>query len=303
MSADFLQFITSPAMRARIHQLVAEKPAVRVVLSMLGPERAAEWAHTIGVASDEVLRACVPPVPPLNLRAIVGGHSEEVFLWEGAQDISSFLDLYERHCVPRPARPRVLDLGCGCGRLTRYLNLSDRYEAFGCDINEHHVAWCAENLPNVRTQKNAPAPPLPFPNDSMDLVYLLSVFTHLPASATLAWMHELARVVAKGGIAIVTTHGHQTLEIIRHSADHQKLMDMDADAAERCLKALKAGYVYVPYPPSVKAAANVQDAEYGNSFTSPEFVLSAWTERFDLVEYLPGALRGWQDVYVMRRKY
>ena len=303
MGAEFLQSITSPAMQARIHQLVAEKPAVRVVLSMLGPERAAEWAHTIGAASDEVLRSCVPPIPPFELRSIVGAHSEELFLWEGVQDVSCFLDLYERHCAHRPERPRVLDLGCGCGRLTRYLSLSERYETFACDVNEDHVAWCAKNLPNVRTQKNGPAPPLPFPNDSMDLVYLLSVFTHLPASAALAWMHELARVVAMGGIAIVTTHGHLTLEIVRRSVDHQKLMNMDANSAERCLNALNAlGYVYIPYPPSVQAIANVQGAEYGNSFTSPDFVRSNWTERFDLVDYLPGALRGWQDVYVMRRK-
>jgi SAM-dependent methyltransferase len=304
MSADFLQSITSPAMQARINQLVAEQPAVRVVLSMLGPERSAEWAHSLGVASDEVLRSCAPPVPPLELRSIVGAHSEEVFLWEGARDISLFLDLYERHGMLRRARPRVLDFGCGCGRLTRFLNLSDRYEVYACDLNADHVAWCGENLPTIRTKKNAPTPPLPFPNESIDLVYLLSVFTHLPDSAVLAWVHDLERVVAVGGIAIITTHGFRALEIICHSADHQKLMDMGAEAAARVFKLLKmAGYVYIPYRSSIQAAANVQGADYGNSFTSPDFVRSGWTGRFDLVEYLPAALRGWQDVYVLRRNY
>ena len=303
MVAAFLQSITGAPMRARIHQLVAEKPSVRVVLSMLGPERAPEWAHSIGVASDPILRSCVPPVPPFELRSIVGAHSEELFLWEGVQDICRFLDLYENHCVLKPARPRVLDFGCGCGRLTRFLNLSDRYEAFACDLNENHVAWCRENLPNVDTRVNAPAPPLRFANSSVDLVYLLSVFTHLPASAVLAWVHDLWRLLAIGGIAIITTHGRATLETIRSSVDHQGLMDMDSETAATCLENLQsAGYVFIPYPPSVKASANVQNSEYGNSFVSPEFVHSAWTERFEVIEYLPGAIRGWQDIYVLRRK-
>jgi SAM-dependent methyltransferase len=54
----------------------------------------------------------------------------------------------------------------------------------------------------------APAvPPLPYADASFDLVYALSVFTHLPEALQRPWMEELRRVLVPGGHLVVSLHG------------------------------------------------------------------------------------------------
>jgi SAM-dependent methyltransferase len=97
---------------------------------------------------------------------------------------------------------RVLDIGCGIGRLavalTPYLDPQARYE--GLDIVPSGIEWCTENItsryPNFRftladvsnreynpSGRLAPTEyRLPYADATFDLVVLTSVFTHmLPA--------------------------------------------------------------------------------------------------------------------------
>jgi SAM-dependent methyltransferase len=104
----------------------------------------------------------------------------------------------------------VLDFGCGCGRVTRYFR-EHAGEVAGSDVNREAVKWCRANLPFGKFELNGLAPPLVFDDASFDLVYALSVFTHLTADLQLAWRDELHRVLRPGGRLLVTTHGHSYL--------------------------------------------------------------------------------------------
>lgn len=112
--------------------------------------------------------------------------------------------------VPLAELDAVLDFGCGCGRVTRWW--SDFAGAVaGSDLSAPAVDWCRRNLPFGRFEQNGLAPPLAFPDASFDLVYALSVFTHLTAELQLAWRDELRRVLRPGGRLLVTTHGRSYL--------------------------------------------------------------------------------------------
>jgi len=76
---------------------------------------------------------------------------------------------------------RVLDFGCGAGRTLRhFLDEARTCELHGCDIDGPSVSWLAENLsPPLRVFQNEEAPPLPLGDDSFDLVWAISVFTHI----------------------------------------------------------------------------------------------------------------------------
>jgi SAM-dependent methyltransferase len=100
----------------------------------------------------------------------------------------------------------VLDFGCGCGRVTRYFN-DFAGDVAGSDVSAPAIAWCRDNLPFARFEENGLAPPLAFDDESFDLVYALSVFTHLTADLQLAWRDELRRVLRPGGRLLITTHG------------------------------------------------------------------------------------------------
>lgn len=109
----------------------------------------------------------------------------------------------------------VLEIGCGYGRvavaLTGFLSPQGRYE--GIDVVEPAVAWCKSEIstryPNFRFfhadisnayangAKGAEAVTykLPFPDNSFDLVFLTSVFSHMRPEEIRAYLREISRVM------------------------------------------------------------------------------------------------------------
>lgn len=300
---SFLNSITSQAMRNALEDVASGRPDLRTLLYILPPEKVPEWLHALGPGFDERLRSLFPELPPPNLRSIVAAPEEEIFLWTGAVDITYLVGLFEHFAGPELASPRrVLDFGCGCGRLTRYLNPSNRYITVGSDVNPDHVAWCAEHLPNIISVGNNPSPPLSLPDGSIDFAYSLSVFSHLPEHAAAAWLHDLARVIVPGGILIVTTHGTTALNIIKTSKIHHEMFRLNEDLTQVILERLKAErLIFVPYEADTLQAAKVGD-EYGNTFIAPDKIEPLWNDLFETLTYQAGGLRGWQDTFVLRRR-
>ena len=96
----------------------------------------------------------------------------------------------------------VLDFGCGCGRtLQWWLRQPHPPELYGTDVDAETVAWVKANLP-VHAGTNAPTPPLAYADGLFDVVYSISVFTHLDATFQDAWLRELERVLKPGGLAL-----------------------------------------------------------------------------------------------------
>ena len=143
-----------------------------------------------------------PPLPPRRLMVRVSGTADaDWFLRSGRAAYDAIVE----H-VPPDELTAVLDFGCGCGRVTRYWN-TFAGTVTGSDLSEKAIDWCRANLGFARFETNALVPPLVFTDESFDLVYALSVFTHLPAELQLAWRDELLRVLGRGGRLLLTTHG------------------------------------------------------------------------------------------------
>ncbi len=105
---------------------------------------------------------------------------------------------------------RVLEWGCGPGRILRHLASflePDRLALFGSDVSGESIRWCQESLPGIRFVKNDPLPPLPFEAGSFDVACSFSVLTHLAEPTQRLWVQELRRILRPGGMVILTTHG------------------------------------------------------------------------------------------------
>ena len=84
------------------------------------------------------------PVPPESLRIWVGPFSDaELFVRSGEQTLNEIADL-----CGLPVDSLVLEIGCGCGRLSRafagYLSPEGRYEGF--DVARVLFEWCRQQL-------------------------------------------------------------------------------------------------------------------------------------------------------------
>ena len=99
---------------------------------------------------------------------------------------------------------RVLDFGCGLGRLT-YAWAAHAKEAVGLDISEAMVtqATAAARTPNARFVHSAEGLPDAFPEGHFDLVYSEIVLQHIPdTDAILRVLREFRRVVKPGGVVL-----------------------------------------------------------------------------------------------------
>jgi SAM-dependent methyltransferase len=149
------------------------------------------------------------PVPAPRLRVLVARRSSvTAFLDSGAMEAQAISELVARHGSPIEEMSSILDFGCGCGRIARnWAGLGDG-RVFGCDYNRELVLWCQHNLPFMDARVNASLPPFPF-DRRFDLIYAVSVFTHLSEAALEAWLGECRRALSPDGILLFTTLGQR----------------------------------------------------------------------------------------------
>ena len=158
------------------------------------------------------------PHPPLELANRVcslDGRVDPVRAYDelGAQTKAGILDLLPADWSFEDKR--VLDFGCGAGRTLRhFLAEAEEAEVWGVDIDTASVAWLGRELcPPLHVQQAPASPPLGLEHGSFDLVWALSVFTHLTDSS-LAWLLELHGLLRPGGLLIATYMGRWNSEVL-----------------------------------------------------------------------------------------
>jgi ubiquinone/menaquinone biosynthesis C-methylase UbiE len=103
----------------------------------------------------------------------------------------------------------ILDWGCGPGRIIRHMPevVGNGCRYYGTDYNAQSIAWCQKHLPGIQFNQNPLHAQLPYPDQSMDVIYGISIFTHLSEPLHQDWFQELYRVLRPGGILFLTTQG------------------------------------------------------------------------------------------------
>lgn len=100
---------------------------------------------------------------------------------------------------------KVLDVGCGTGRLVKYLKDHD-FTAYGCDVSRLGIqaARKINALPSQVIFK-ASATHLPFNRQTLDAVLAISVIEHLSPKQGQQFLRESARVLKPGGLFFLVT--------------------------------------------------------------------------------------------------
>jgi SAM-dependent methyltransferase len=227
-------------------------PVLRVVRVM---DRAIRRIHGALVDSIESVRGRDGLTPPRSMIFVGGGDFRKV----GEEFRRYFVDLGHLH-----PDDRVLDVGCGIGRmavpLTRYLSPQGEY--WGFDVVREGIDWCtsaiARPFPNFHFEHAdifnkhynpagthlASAYRFPHEDASIDFAFLTSVFTHLLPPDMDNYLRELSRVMRPGGRCLMTLfllndesrgcirHGSSQLDFA-HAVDG--CLTIDADDPEAAL--------------------------------------------------------------------
>jgi SAM-dependent methyltransferase len=162
-------------------------------------------------AVDVALRRHDALTPPRRLRGLAG---DSDFVLTGEELLG-----HVREFAGLRARDRVLDIGCGAGRLARLLarELRPPGSYDGIDVARVAITWCQahyDGLPapfrfdyvdvnNAMYNPSGAVDPrryrFPFDDGSFDLIVAMSLFTHLTSEAADRYLSEVARVLAPEG--------------------------------------------------------------------------------------------------------
>lgn len=125
----------------------------------------------------------------------------------GKQTAQWLAGIIERYCPLE--NKRILDWGCGPGRVIRHMPAiaGQSSELYGTDYNQESIRWCSQNLPGIQFSVNTLSPALAFKANYFDVIYGLSIITHLSEAMHYGWYTELYRVLRPGGILILSSQG------------------------------------------------------------------------------------------------
>ena len=126
-------------------------------------------------------RGKLMPIPPKNLRVRVHGDDNlHGFLSAGLginRDLKAALKTIGKELKDFK---NILDFGCGSGRVMMWFAADVAgISLSGTDIDAEAISWCKNNLPFAEFSVNKGVPLLEYDANSFDLIYLVSVFTHI----------------------------------------------------------------------------------------------------------------------------
>lgn len=223
------------------------------------------------------------PIPPSNLIFLVAGSADiSWFLNAGGLAAASIAEALGKSGVAVEHLDSILDFGCGCGRVLRHWHTLPRTRVCGVDYNAALIDWCRANLPFAEFRTNQLAPPVAYADGEFDLVYALSVFTHLTEELQASWIRELSRIVKPGGHLVISTHGEAYLHRLN---DHER-------------REFEAGRLVV------KNNTKAPGSNMCSAYHPPAYVRDRMAPGLELVDFIPEGAKGnpRQDLVVLRKR-
>lgn len=156
-------------------------------------------------------------VPPIIARDKVRKSAvmAEEFILEGQQAFLAIKDILAQNNVRVGHKTNIFEFGVGCGRIARHFLGSNIGSFQGSDVDDQLTSWCTDVLANKDARfsffKNEYFPPLAVKESTIDILFSISVFTHMQKAAQEAWLREMSKPIKPGG--------HLLLSIIEDSED------------------------------------------------------------------------------------
>jgi SAM-dependent methyltransferase len=143
-------------------------------------------------------------------------NEEEAFFASGKVDYERYVTPFLRKMNFDPSDKAVLEIGCGIGRIARWMS-KDFASYTGVDVSPEMVRKATSyNLPNARFLAVSGGDLEGVADASIDFVFSFAVFQHVPSrEAIYNYFRETARVLKPGGIFRLHMKGVWTLPLGR----------------------------------------------------------------------------------------
>ena len=221
-----------------------------------------------------------PDVPPELLRLRVGSMNARNHEMIGGIVCDDLLAIMARYQIKPTPQMRMLDFGCGSGRVVRHLAPRCLAQIDASDIDAEAIAWAQANMADLAAwHVNSEWPPLPFEDGRFDIVYAISVFTHLPEDMQFAWLDELRRVVKPDAWLLLSVSGPPLIP-----PGHPEAASIETE-----------GFCFIRGVPTY----GLPDF-YRAAFHTEAYVRRTWSRTFHIEAFIPAGINRHQDLVVAR---
>jgi SAM-dependent methyltransferase len=218
-------------------------------------------------------RAALPRMAPDDVQDSWTGNHGHTLLFQSCAFVRSIESGFMKHTGRQLRDTRILDYGCGWGRLIRLMYAFTAPEnIYGCDPWYRSIELCHDSAikANLAVCDYLPTE-VPFPRVKFDLIYAFSVFTHLSEKTADAVMGVCRKTIADDGLLAITIRPESYWYV------HKAPADLDLMHALH-----RAGdYAFTPHSESrsgFKMRSKDGIITYGDASFSLEYMKKRWTD-------------------------
>ena len=227
------------------------------------------WLNTEGIRRNSALRNLLPGLADETTQEQFTSKTGDRTLWEGYYYYVLFKKHFEKY-KGLILGAKILDFGCGWGRITRYF-IKDLAPAnlWGCDPVPEMITLCKAQNEWANFELINPDPPTSFQDNTFDMIYSFSVFSHLSEDFHFGVLEEIKRILKPGGIYMTTTRNRNFILECKAFSDPGKTMSL-YDSGSYC----HHNYNDEKWP------------YWGETVISKQYVLNNWTKNFTFLDYI-----------------
>src|SRR5579862_7396836 len=147
--------------------------------------------------------------PKINM---MKAKSKDQFVFSGTQIFLAVESAIKDHMPGRAVDELdILDFGCGVGRVAMPFFYKYRRPNACVDIMPPCIEYLREVLPEANPSRISFTAPLAFADASFDVIYSISVWTHMSPEDGARWLLEMKRILRPNGLALISTSSFSRL--------------------------------------------------------------------------------------------
>lgn len=248
----------------------------------------------------------MPGFPPENVQKQFVGSSYEDAIREGYNFFLIIKKYTAKYGISIDSTTKILDFGCGWGRITRILLKDfDPKNIYGVDVDPEIISICKDTINDINFFPCNASPPLDFADNTFDIIYAYSVFSHLSETYALQWIQEFSRILKPGGILLATTQSGRFLDFCQSVRDKKlsggwydslKVSFVDID---RCRKDYENGaFLFSP-----TGGGDYRDKTfYGETIIPERYIRKTYSKFLEPVNFVDDERILPQALFILQKK-